>query len=107
MKQVSISSNDEATPAGTNGLGNLPHPKKEIAPTAFKPRKLKIVMIGAGWVGTDNSEKSCFLHYTNFASISGIQFAHDVTTRMKDYELEIFEKNPELGGTWYENRYPG
>ncbi|KAM0324599.1 hypothetical protein ACHAQA_007987 [Verticillium albo-atrum] len=41
------------------------------------------------------------------AGISGIQFAHDVDTRMENVELEIYEKNPELGGTWYENRYPG
>lgn len=39
--------------------------------------------------------------------ISGIQFAHDVTTRMENYELNIYEKNSDLGGTWFENKYPG
>ncbi|KAF5635014.1 flavin-containing protein [Fusarium tjaetaba] len=55
--------------------------------TAFLKRKLKIVMLGAG--------------------LSGIQFAHDVDIRMENVELDVYEKNPELGGTWYENRYPG
>ncbi|GKU08544.1 unnamed protein product [Fusarium langsethiae] len=59
----------------------------ELAGTAFLQRRLKVIMLGAG--------------------ISGIQFAHDVDTRMENVELDIYEKNPELGGTWYENRYPG
>ncbi|KAE8150627.1 hypothetical protein BDV25DRAFT_129391 [Aspergillus avenaceus] len=59
---------------------------QDITPTAFVPRPLKVVVIGAG--------------------ISGIQFAHDVTTRMPKIDLQIFEKNPGLGGTWFENRYP-
>ncbi|KAH7304640.1 monooxygenase [Rhexocercosporidium sp. MPI-PUGE-AT-0058] len=56
---------------------------------SFKPRRLRILMLGAG--------------------ISGIQLAHDVTTRMNadDYHLEIFEKNSGVGGTWFENKYPG
>ncbi|KAE8378315.1 hypothetical protein BDV26DRAFT_281225 [Aspergillus bertholletiae] len=58
-----------------------------VIPSAFVPRPLKIVVIGAG--------------------ISGIQFAHEVTTRMSNIELEIYDKNPKVGGTWYENRYPG
>ncbi|KAE8151415.1 monooxygenase [Aspergillus avenaceus] len=56
-------------------------------PTAFIPRPLKVVVIGAGF--------------------SGIQFAHEVTSTLPNIDLEIFEKNPCLGGTWYENRYPG
>lgn len=24
-----------------------------------------------------------------------------------DFSLDIYEKNPDIGGTWYENRYPG
>lgn len=39
--------------------------------------------------------------------ISGIQFAHDATTALKEIDLEIYDRNPSLGGTWYENRYPG
>ncbi|CAG8122926.1 unnamed protein product [Penicillium olsonii] len=39
--------------------------------------------------------------------ISGIQFAHDATTSLQNIDLEIYERNPSVGGTWYENRYPG
>lgn len=44
---------------------------------------------------------------TACVSISGIQFAHDTTTSLSGVDLEIYDKNPSLGGTWYENRYPG
>src|SRR5271154_1966155 len=27
--------------------------------------------------------------------------------RIPNLSLTIYEKNPEVGGTWYENRYPG
>ncbi|KAI9933627.1 hypothetical protein MW887_008100 [Aspergillus wentii] len=50
-------------------------------------RKIKIIVIGAG--------------------ASAINFAHDVDTSTLDLDLVIYEKNPEIGGTWYENRYPG
>jgi hydroxyversicolorone monooxygenase len=39
--------------------------------------------------------------------ISGIQLAHDITRKMTDYEFDIYEKNSGLGGTWFENKYPG
>lgn len=50
-------------------------------------RPLRIVCIGAG--------------------ISGILTAIRFPQRLKNIELVIYEKNPEVGGTWYENRYPG
>ncbi|KAJ5415713.1 hypothetical protein N7465_004408 [Penicillium sp. CMV-2018d] len=59
----------------------------DLIPSAFVARPLKIVVIGAG--------------------ISGIQFAHDATTSLSGIDLEIYDRNPSLGGTWYENRYPG
>ncbi|KAJ5544974.1 hypothetical protein N7535_006639 [Penicillium sp. DV-2018c] len=59
----------------------------DLIPSAFLARPLKIVVIGAG--------------------ISGIQFAHDATASLSGLDLEIYDRNPGLGGTWYENRYPG
>ncbi|KAL2202390.1 monooxygenase [Sarocladium strictum] len=59
----------------------------ELDGTAFQRKHLRVIMLGAG--------------------ISGIQFAHDVETRMSNIELDIYDKNAELGGTWFENRYPG
>lgn len=52
-----------------------------------QPRRLKVIYIGAGISGI----------------IAGIQFMKAVP----DLDLVIYEKNPELGGTWYENKYPG
>ena len=52
-----------------------------------QPRPLKVVYIGAG--------------------ISGILAAIKFRQTVPDIDLVIYEKNPGLGGTWYENKYPG
>ncbi|KAH6714922.1 cyclohexanone monooxygenase [Leptodontidium sp. MPI-SDFR-AT-0119] len=41
------------------------------------------------------------------AGVTGLYLAYSMEKRMTDYELTIYEKNPEIGGTWYENSYPG
>ena len=52
------------------------------------PRKLKVIVAGAG--------------------ASALSFAHEVETgNLKNIDLQILEKNAGLGGTWFENRYPG
>lgn len=50
-------------------------------------RKLRVVCIGAG--------------------ISGIFVAYKVKRHFDDFELNVFEKNEGVSGTWWENRYPG
>jgi hypothetical protein len=51
-------------------------------------RPLKIVCVGAGF--------------------SGLALAKEVETkRLENVSLVVFEKNASVGGTWYENRYPG
>jgi cation diffusion facilitator CzcD-associated flavoprotein CzcO len=50
-------------------------------------RKLKVLTIGAG--------------------LSGIQMAYQIQKECQNVELVIYEKNAEIGGTWFENRYPG
>ncbi|KAG7293464.1 hypothetical protein NEMBOFW57_003515 [Staphylotrichum longicolle] len=50
------------------------------------PRPIKVIVIGAG--------------------ISGIAFAYKAQF-LKDVEYVIYEKNPDVGGTWFESRYPG
>lgn len=56
---------------------------------AFTPRSLRIVCIGAGFSGL----------------IMAYKLKHE---RPLDYvDFTIYEKNPEVGGTWYENVYPG
>lgn len=52
------------------------------------PRRLQVIVAGAG--------------------CSGLDFAHTVESgRLKNIDLKIYEKNAGLGGTWWENRYPG
>ncbi|KAH7126002.1 steroid monooxygenase [Dactylonectria macrodidyma] len=38
---------------------------------------------------------------------AGIDFSHALKERGQNIDLAIYEKNPDVGGTWYENRYPG
>ncbi|KAK5733331.1 hypothetical protein LTR17_009820 [Elasticomyces elasticus] len=41
------------------------------------------------------------------AGASGLDFAYKLDKHLKSFDLQIYEKNVELGGTWYENTYPG
>ncbi|KAM0350981.1 hypothetical protein ACHAPU_002759 [Fusarium lateritium] len=59
----------------------------EPTPTAFVPKPKRIIVIGAG--------------------ISGIQLLKDVTTRLSNVDITVYDKNSDEGGTWAENRYPG
>ena len=51
------------------------------------PQKVKIIHVGMG--------------------ASGLLFAHKAERFLRNFELVCYEKNPVIGGTWYENRYPG
>ncbi|EGP86307.1 unnamed protein product [Zymoseptoria tritici ST99CH_1A5] len=55
----------------------------------FTKRKLRVVAIGAG-----------------FSNLT-LAYKHKHTGDHSYIDLQIYEKNPEIGGTWYENRYPG
>lgn len=51
-------------------------------------RPMRIIVVGAGF--------------------SGLAFAREVETqRLTNVHLQIYEKNASIGGTWFENRYPG
>ncbi|KIX04808.1 uncharacterized protein Z518_05679 [Rhinocladiella mackenziei CBS 650.93] len=52
-----------------------------------KPRPIRIICIGAG--------------------AAGLLVAYKTKKLLKNIELIIYEKSPDIGGTWYENRYPG
>lgn len=80
--------NGTAVPDGTvsNGLA-LPTPLYSIPEQPIKePRKLRVVAIGAG--------------------IAGLALLYK-TRDLGDIEIQVFEKNNEVGGVWLENRYPG
>ena len=52
-----------------------------------EPRPLRVVVIGAG--------------------ISGILACVRFLQRIPNVEICVYDKNSDLGGTWFENRYPG
>jgi len=41
------------------------------------------------------------------AGASGLLMAYKLQKHFSNFTLTVFEKNPEVSGTWYENRYPG
>jgi heterodisulfide reductase subunit A-like polyferredoxin len=41
------------------------------------------------------------------AGISGIITCIRLAQKIKNIDLAVLEKNDDIGGTWYENRYPG
>ncbi|QGI92395.1 hypothetical protein CEK26_005464 [Fusarium fujikuroi] len=49
-------------------------------------RRLKVITIGAG--------------------LSGVMLAYNIEKHCPNVEHVIYEKNPTVGGTWYQNRYP-
>ncbi|KAI1653962.1 FAD/NAD(P)-binding domain-containing protein [Daldinia decipiens] len=53
----------------------------------YNERHVKIICVGAG--------------------ASGLCLAYKLQRSFRSYSLTIYEKNPSVGGTWYENRYPG
>ncbi|KUI57244.1 Putative sterigmatocystin biosynthesis monooxygenase stcW [Cytospora mali] len=70
----------------TNGNGT--HPVYTIMEQPLgTPKPIRIVCIGAG--------------------ISGINLIRTLRLNLTEYEIEIYEKNERVGGTWFENRYPG
>lgn len=50
-------------------------------------RPVKVICIGAG--------------------ASGLQLAYKLQKHVSGFNLTVYEKNPEVSGTWYENKYPG
>lgn len=50
-------------------------------------RRLKVRVIGAGF--------------------SGIYLGIRIPQRLRNVDLQIYEKNDGVGGTWWMNRYPG
>jgi cation diffusion facilitator CzcD-associated flavoprotein CzcO len=53
----------------------------------FEKRRLRVVVVGAG--------------------AAGLQLAYKAERLLENIDLQIYEKNSDIGGTWLENRYPG
>jgi len=41
------------------------------------------------------------------AGASGLLLAYKMQRHFQNYELTVYEKNPAVSGTWFENKYPG
>lgn len=41
------------------------------------------------------------------AGASALCFAYKLQRSFTNFSLKLFEKNPDISGTWFENRYPG
>ena len=41
------------------------------------------------------------------AGASGLLMAYKLQKHFSNFTLQVYEKNPEVAGTWYENKYPG
>ncbi|HWV13266.1 MAG TPA: NAD(P)/FAD-dependent oxidoreductase, partial [Sphingobium sp.] len=77
---------DEFLPLLFDQIGfKLPKPRKEIEGRTPPQAGFKVLVIGAGMTG----------------------LAASLKLEEAGYEHIVIEKNPEVGGTWYENRYPG
>jgi hypothetical protein len=67
-------------------VSSMPH--SSIEPRSIDAaRPLKVVVMGAG--------------------ISGILASIRFPQRIPNLSLTVYEKNADIGGTWYENKYPG
>lgn len=53
----------------------------------YEKRKVRVICVGAG--------------------ATGIQFAYKAERNLENVNIQIYEKNDDVGGTWLENRYPG
>lgn len=86
MHWTRMSSND--LPAAAETAASNPF-RVDASRFAFTPRRLRVVCIGAGF--------------------SGLTLAYKLQhERPLDYvDWVIYEKNPEVGGAWWENVYPG
>lgn len=70
-------------------MGSLPHHANDLPPLwehcVDDYRPVKIIVIGAGLSGI----------------LAGIRFPQ----RIQNLTLTIYDKNEDVGGTWWENRY--
>ncbi|KAE8368117.1 hypothetical protein BDV27DRAFT_154289 [Aspergillus caelatus] len=72
---------------GSNGINSSTDAYRVLEAPIGQARHLRIITVGAG--------------------AAGLNFAHQINRHMQNITHVVYEKNPEVGGTWYENRYPG
>ena len=68
------------------GAGDL-DASRRLAGPIHAERHVRIICIGAG--------------------ASGLLMAYKLQKHFTNFSLQVYEKNKEVSGTWYENKYPG
>lgn len=61
--------------------------RRRLGGPIHQERHVKVICVGAG--------------------ASGLLFAYKIQRHFHNVELIIYEKNEEVSGTWFENKYPG
>lgn len=98
MSPTSVPAAASSTLNGTNGFAPVytypeatPEGEYKVLKNQYhsKPNKLRVACVGAG--------------------ASGLCLAYKMEKMLEpgSWELVLYEKNPQFGGTWYENTYPG
>jgi hypothetical protein len=75
----------DSTPKQSAGADTSHFTLRDVAVENFRP--LRVIVIGAGF--------------------SGIYLSIRFPELLRNVEFVVYEKNPGVGGTWWENRYPG
>ena len=76
---------DPGSAAGRSKVKFDRHPR--LGGPVFNERHVRVAVIGAG--------------------ASGLCFAYKLQRSFENYTLTVYEKNEEVSGTWWENKYPG
>lgn len=87
QEQLSYRGTDEAAATQKVHKANTEGFYKPTEEPLGTMRNIRIITIGAG--------------------ASGLNIVRTLRDQLKNYEIVVYEKNPKVGGTWYENRYPG
>jgi cation diffusion facilitator CzcD-associated flavoprotein CzcO len=70
-----------------NASAPISNVKRRLAGPIHAERHVKVICIGAG--------------------ASGLLMSYKLQKHFSNYSLTVYEKNSEVSGTWYENKYPG
>lgn len=72
--------------SGAANAGELDASRRLVNPIHAE-RHVRVICVGAG--------------------ASGLLMAYKLQKHFENFSLQLYEKNPEVSGTWYENKYPG
>lgn len=87
-KRIDSPTNANVTSTNTSSSANNTSNGFTLHDTPIEnPRPLRVIVIGAGY--------------------SGIYHGIRIPERLRNVQLTIYDKNAGVGGTWFENRYPG